>query len=431
MPSAHADRMRGALARREQTMKTQIGLLCEVTNGNLGNAAFEAAAIQHLRDYFPDAKFFVCSYNSLETFKSDGVALFPINKTVFRTLPGRAAQPPRGRLSRLFDPVVSELAFWLASYRFIKDFRVLVLCGGGQLSDWWGGPWAHPYRLFMWTVLARLRRVPLIVLNVAVEAVDSPISRWFLRHTLRYASYRSFRDDASKAAVESWGVRFDNHVYPDLAFSLRLPAALAGARPAPHGRLVGISPMAYCDPRAWPVKDAARYRQYLRTLAGLAGALIGRGYTIMLFTSQTRMDRPVLEDLRAAIIEGDPSRAQHVTDAGVRTVDDFLHLMPCLDFVVASRMHGLLLAQLMETPVLAISYDSKVDSLMAGLGLAEFCLDIRTVELPSLLERFAALETRRSAVVATLQMRVTAYRAVLQAQYDAVFAARGDRVAAR
>jgi len=74
----------------------------------------------------------------------------------------------------------------------------------------------------------------------------------------------------------------------------------------------------------------------------------------------------------------------------------------------------------MYTPSLAISYDHKVDSLMAALGLAEFCVDIRTIDAPSLSERFAALEAKRDAVTETLHRRVAEYRDALERQYDAI-----------
>jgi polysaccharide pyruvyl transferase WcaK-like protein len=430
---------------QEDSKLRKIGLLCEVTIGNLGNAAFEAAAVQHLHEYFPTTEFYGCCIDSLEALKFYNVHLFPLNKDVYRTYSEpqfgaiRHSQFVRHKrelrtwlkrlplLGHLLKPVLilsrtlvrisREILFWVRSYNFLREFRLLIVCGGGQLSDSWGGPWGHPYALFTWATLAWLSDTPFIVLSVGAERVSSPLSRWFLKHALQSAVYRSYRDHESKRVAQAWGVGGEHHVYPDLAFSLKVPGV---ARITP-GKMVGVSPMAYCDPRTWPIKDAGLYRRYLETLALFLCHLIRRGYTITLFASQVRMDPPVLHDLKELVTREDSRMGDRLFEPNPGTVEEFLALMPKLDFVVASRMHGILLSQLMYTPGLAISYDDKVESLMDGLGLSEFCLDIRSIQLPDLIERFAALEAKRESVADMLRQRIDEYRNALQAQYDMVF----------
>jgi polysaccharide pyruvyl transferase WcaK-like protein len=427
-------------------MKRDIGLLRELTNGNLGNAAFEAAAVQHVADYFPKARIYVTCIDSLETLKSYGVRLFPINPEAERlalaqrTPPQNVSDnnpaPPRRRKTPFLAAAfrrrapaavqnltrfVEEIRFWIRSYRLLKGFKMLILCGGGQLGDLWGGPWGHPYRLFMWAVLARLSRTRFIVLNVAVEQVLSPLSLWFLRRALRTASYISFRDEKSQETVARWDGIGRSYVHPDLAFSLRtpdLPQAIT-ARPLRH--VVGISPMPYGDPRFWPHKDERAYQKYLTTLAAFTHGLLVRGYNIELLVSQVRMDVTAMRDLRELIVQDDPKLKSRIVEPEINTVNDFLLATRNLDFVVASRMHGLLLSQMSYTPTLAISYDSKVDSLMAVLGLADYCLDIRKIDLAILNERFSALEAKRAFVADQLERSVTAFRKTLEDQYDAVF----------
>jgi len=434
---------------RNRTQKTKIGLLRELTNGNLGNAAFEAAVVQHLIVYFPQAEIYVACLDSLETLKSYNVRLFPIDRKAFRlsrlgeqsvVKDRQPGVPPAshalGWLKRIPLLVASvralrnaqqtagfvwdECAFWARSYRFVRDFQLLIVCGGGQLSDWWGGPWEHPYRLFMWSTLAKISRTRLIVLDVGAEQVSSALSRWFLKCVLSRASYRSYRDEDTRRTVEDWGIPDKNHVYPDLAFSLNMSNMRGKPRTA-KPRPIGISPMPYCDPRVWPIKDAAVYRRYLANLASFARDLIERGYVIALFVSQVRMDMGALQDLKELIIEGGNNLGAHIVEPYLRTVDDLLSLLLELDLVVASRMHGILLSQLAHTPTLAISYESKVDSLMASFGLAEYCLDIHTIEPRILIDRFAMLESNRERVAKRIESRVAEYRDALENQYEVVF----------
>lgn len=430
--------------------RRKIGLLRELTNGNLGNAAFEAAVIQHLLDYYPSADIYVSCIDSLEPFKARNIKLFPATQTAARLLEARTAiltSSPDATGSagdgsvrawlkkrRLLAPVVvrcrrmraklaglaSEIMFCWHSYQFLKGFGLLIVCGGGQFSDGWGGPWGHPATLFLWSTLARLTGTRFVILDVGVERVASPLSRWLLKRVLSHAQYRSFRDERSRQIVAGWGVHAQSFVYPDLAFSLKIPVITHEEPTGPHP-LVGVSPMAYCDPRSWPIKDAAVYQGYLATLASFTRELMKRGYSIVLFASQIRMDMSVIHDLRCLIVGDNPALADRIVEPTIRTVDELLAVMSTLEFVVASRMHGVLLAQLMYTPVLAISYDDKVDALMAGLDLSAFCLDIRAVALSSLIERFIALEESRSIVVDKLQKRIAEYRDSLQQQYDQVF----------
>ncbi len=432
--------------------RNKIGLLGPLTNGNLGNAAFEAAVVQHIHSRFREAEIYGCCVDSLDALKEYKVRLFPLRKDMpqYAPAPGIPMRPRsqsgapspqslRQRLQRL--PVVGEayraargawhgvrnfydeIAFWVLSYRFLCGFRLLILRGGGQLSDSWGGPWKHPYTLFTWSMLARLSRTPFIVLSVGREGISSPLSRWLLRHALQGARYRSYRDEETKKMVEKWGIKGRDYLYPDLAFSLQIPTALRRVATPRQRVVVGISPMPYCDPRVWPIKDQAAYQRYLRTLASFSIGLIERGYEIILFASQVLLDPPVVSELKALILAKfhNDSRAELVSEAKLRTVDDFLSLIPKFDFVVASRLHGLLLSQLMYTPALAISYDPKVEALMVDLGLREFCVDIEKIDTEILTTRFSSLEAKRHAVCDALRERVTKFQAALQEQYDVVF----------
>src|SRR5262249_50425432 len=47
-----------------------------------------------------------------------------------------------------------ELSFLVSSRRNIKSFDLLIISGGGQLTEK-DGPWGFPYTIFKWVVLAR------------------------------------------------------------------------------------------------------------------------------------------------------------------------------------------------------------------------------------------------------------------------------------
>jgi len=71
---------------------------------------------------------------------------------------------------------------------------------------------------------------------------------------------------------------------------------------------VGVSPLAYCDPRFWPIKDIFAYRNYLNGLSSFVSWLLQDGYNVVLFPTQVRMDRLAIEELKALVLEKLPPR---------------------------------------------------------------------------------------------------------------------------
>src|SRR5579872_3153367 len=359
--------------------RNKIGLLGPVISGNLGNAALEAAVIQELAPRFPEAHFYVSTGDSLEALKNYGVRLFPLHRGVdknFFSKPTVALWAPTtpiksSALRRLLKKIPllrpsvlklrslrrrctalsQEVAFWVRSYAFVREFRYLIVCGGGQLDDLWGGPWGLPYALFTWALLAKLAGCSFIFLSVGAERTDSRLGRFFLRYALGLTQYRSYRDAHSKRIAEELGSRGEQFVYPDLAFGLNLP--LTTLQPALDGvtRIVGVGPIAYCDPRAWPVKDETRYNRYLQALVQFVEYLIKAQRRVVLFTSQIDMDQPVIRDVKNLIRQRGLEPADLLLlEEPITNLTHLMTFLPQLDVVVGSRLHGCLLATLVGTP---------------------------------------------------------------------------------
>ena len=109
---------------------------------------------------------------------------------------------PRGWpwiIRRELGHIRTELSHIIGGYRFLKDVDVLIISGGGQLQDIWGGPWGHPYAMLKWTLLARLRGAKPIFLSIGFSGLDARLSRFFTRKSLSLAAYRSYRDPGSSS----------------------------------------------------------------------------------------------------------------------------------------------------------------------------------------------------------------------------------------
>ena len=408
----------------------RIGVFGHVGNQNLGDEALIAAVVENVRRRYPDVELRAFTTRPQDTEQRHGIAAFPIRRMnggpVTRAarseslgvggdlrarlrrvplLPGlvRAAR----RLGNAARAVALELRFLVQSYRRLRGTDLLLVAGSQQLNDYWGGPWAFPFTLFKWSLLARASGTRVAFLSVGAGPLETPLGKFFVRQALRLAGYRSFREH--RAQAHALGVA----VVPDLAFSLTVDAPHRSV-PRTERRIVGINPMPVFDDTYYPEHDPRVYGHYVRTLAAFADWLVERGYDVRFFATQLLVDHQVIDDVRHVM-------KHDGTQASVRSFDDLVAVIDGLDLVVATRYHGTLFSLMRRKPVLSIAYHRKSIELMAQMGLAEYAVDIELVTLERLQDRFLALTAQAACVTEALGRRVPAVRAALDTQYARAF----------
>jgi polysaccharide pyruvyl transferase WcaK-like protein len=417
-------------------MAQRVGVISPCGWGNLGDAAIVAATLEAVRARTPSADLFAVTLNPRDTERRHGIPAYALRASRYGRADSRAAAhraAPRGptwwlgvlkggyRVRHLVANLRNELRHAVAAFRLARRADLLIVAGGGQLDDYWGGAWGHPFNLLKWSIAARLAGTPIVVLSVGYGTSPSRLSRLFLRAALRLCSYCSFRDERTAASVrDRLGVK-DPVVVPDLAFGLavRQPAALRdGGRP-----VVGVSPIAFADPRSWPVKDRDLYERYLDVLTEFVDWVGSEGHDLILFCTDN-MDLKCLRDLQArgtaahACLESDAARPEPY----YKDVDDLMAQLARVDLVVASRLHGVILAHRMAKPVLAVSYDWKVDAQMVQAGESDHLLDIRTLTPSGLAAGFRRLAGQRAETQARLRRKATENARRIDAQFDRIAA---------
>ena len=120
-----------------------------------------------------------------------------------------------------------------------------------------------------------------------------------------------------------------------------------------------------------------------------------------------------------AIVAGlDPAVAGHVDiDASFHTPEQLMELVKGFDFVVATRMHMMIMSLCVGTPVLPIAYEFKTKELAARLGIADITLDIDTISGEDALGKLALLsenldEYRRISLQSVLEENASAMSSV-------------------
>lgn len=411
----------------------RIALLHHTGGGNLGDDATIDAVIHNIRQRRPHADIVIFSMNPLDTTLRHGIPSEPIRRHTWRIGYGTGEdhseivktrglrgwfEPTRNPLIRLFRGVVNEFAFLLRSFHKLRKFDSLIITGGGQLTER-SGPWGFPYAICAWTIMAKAARLHCAFLTVGAGPLKHPLSRFFVARSLNAADYVSFRDVESQALAREVGFRGQSLVFPDNAYSL--PWSGPVIQHQPHSRaIVGLAPMPFpfCDPREYVSGHQQIYEEYIAKFATFAAGF-AKEHSLEMFGSDAGADASAIEDLRCVL------KKKHDVNVPpydpIHTVEGLLARMSAMDYIVTCRFHGVLLAHVLNKPVLAIAHHPKITYLMQSLGLGEYCVDIKTFDPLQLRDSFAKLVRNNQEVRSRMAASLTVYKARVAEQFDLQF----------
>jgi polysaccharide pyruvyl transferase WcaK-like protein len=287
---------------------------------------------------------------------------------------------------------------------------LLVMTGGGQIEDFFGGPNSQPRALFTWVAVARAMGVPVAFLSVGVDQLTQRSSRFLCVNAVRMAQMRSFRDGGSVDLLREAGLGSTCRVDPDPALGFD-STPFSGA-PWQDSELVVVSPISY---RTWTEAREDSYDRYLEHLVAACEGWIAEGRKIRFLCSDIQMDPPVAEQLVARLPE---SARASVEVADVDSVEGFLENIAGARFVVASRLHAVILALTMGTPVIAISPARKVTRMMEDADLVDYCLDMPTMTLDALRETARRVEQHQPGLRQKITALIASSRTRLAGAYD-------------
>jgi polysaccharide pyruvyl transferase WcaK-like protein len=180
---------------------SHVALLTPYDGGNLGDAAIQEALISNFRRFHRPLQISGITLDPERTAALHGIPcyLLAINsRPHYKVKTGSATESTddaktnlpdetgsevdffsrlrrRARLSAFLKPIralfrlAKECRHVLQSYLLLREVDLLVVAGGGQLDEEWGGIWGHPYALMKWSVLARLAGAKTVFLSVGTE----------------------------------------------------------------------------------------------------------------------------------------------------------------------------------------------------------------------------------------------------------------------
>ena len=455
----------------------KIGLFDHMGFGNMGDAAVQESFILNIKKRLPDARLIAFSQSPNDTKERHGLPCYPIRwwypgwkDSPASAAGGSSAKPTlKSRLKKipifyaLARPVhdcFQELAHLIRSYRIVRSLDLLIMAGGGQLCDLYAD---LPYNVFKFCVLAKIAKTPVFIVGVGVDLLRGPVSKFFVRWSVRLARYVSFRSVESQTLVRSLGVKRQTHVCPDPAYGFDVrdyltaePSAVSappraislfrelgidlearlsrdsaclqesstfwvGKSVETSARKVGVNPISFCDPRRWPRKDATVYERYLGELAAFCSWLLVQNYHLEIFASDI-MDIFAMEDLRDKLLARVSSAAaSRVSFRLAMTLRELLSQMSTFEFVVTSKFHGVVFSQLLGKPVIALSYLPKIDQLMRTVGHDQYCLGVEQTNAVWLIDRFQRMVCEGNQLRLLFRDTSAAYSNEVRAEFDRLF----------
>ena len=181
----------------DATMIRKIGLLNHMGAGNLGDDATQDAVMQNVKRRWPDAEIVLFSMNPADTSSQARHTLVSNSNRirVSRRTNANVDPQPTGRSRASYENVAQSFCsftalnaqrlksdapsstnhlFLIKSLLILRSLDLLIISGGGQLLDSWGGPWKFPYTIFKWTLLAKLSGEKCYFLNVGAGPLTYP-----------------------------------------------------------------------------------------------------------------------------------------------------------------------------------------------------------------------------------------------------------------
>jgi polysaccharide pyruvyl transferase CsaB len=282
----------------------------------------------------------------------------------------------------------------------IKESDLLISGGGSLLQDVTSKNGILYYLGIIG--LARFYKKPVVIYSQGIGPVNTKRNRWLVAKTLNKTQGITVRDEQSKEELLKMGVKKEIIVSADpvLGFnpddtSITKGLELlerGGVKLDDKGKILGVSL------RPWKA-DAANFQ----AIAQACDKLIERGWQIVFIPMHFPEDIAVAREFT----KGMKREAQILKENYSPT--ETLDLYKTVDLVLGMRLHALIMAAVVEKPLVPISYDPKVDSFMKLLDI-DNSLQINNLHTQELINSIETTWKNKEKIVQDLKEKTVILR---------------------
>ena len=225
-------------------------------------------------------------------------------------------------------------------YKELKNSDGLISGGGSLLQDVTSSRNILYYTSIIG--LANLINKPVFVYAQGVGPINKKLNKKIVKYFLNKVQYISLRDEDSFKLIKSIGVNIKTDIVPDPVMGLDFKNIDCKSR---GNSYIIISV------RDWCTKEA-----YLKKIAKSCNDISKEGISIKLLPMHGKLDEEIAKEL-AKMIECEVEILSHKMN-----IENKLKYIREAKLMIGMRLHALIFAGNVGTPMIGISYDPKIDS---------------------------------------------------------------------
>ncbi|ONI46965.1 polysaccharide pyruvyl transferase CsaB [Candidatus Epulonipiscium fishelsonii] len=260
-------------------------------------------------------------------------------------------------------------------FKSIKSCNMLISGGGSLLQDITSYK-TIPYYLGI-VQLAILMHKQVVFYSQGIGPINHPWNKWLVKVVANKVNHIFVREIKSKQLLESMNVKTPIEVSIDPVFGINLNFEVYSnikTRLKPEKK-VGI----YLRP--WK-----NNKLLVKTITEVSKKLIQDGYEIYMICMQYKQDLQVAKDVVNLV----SSRNIHIIGKSLN-MDEALAYTACFDFIIGMRLHSLIMAFSVGVPIIAISYDPKVENVMDEMCISH-CIKLENLTYKNLMNKIRWIE---------------------------------------
>jgi polysaccharide pyruvyl transferase CsaB len=276
----------------------------------------------------------------------------------------------------------------------------LLLSGGGSLLQTATSQRSFYYYLGV-LLLGKLLGKPVMLYAQGIGPVHGKIARMLMRLIVEKTDLIAVRDEGSFYELRESGVRRPQiKTTADAVLGMRRVALDKGNDVLKNSGVERTRPIIGIAPRRW-----GKNHHYFKALAEAADLLVDQKQAQVVFIPMHMPD-----DLRncrdiAAMMRNPAIVLEGGYDAGM-----FMSIVGNMELLIGVRLHALIFAAIMGTPIIAVSYDPKIDRFMESIGL-EAVSSLDTASGGAVFKAAAAIMTERELACRHLAEKMSALQA--------------------
>jgi polysaccharide pyruvyl transferase CsaB len=241
--------------------------------------------------------------------------------------------------------------------RVLMSSDLLISGGGSLLQDVTSDRSLYYYLSIM--MLAKKLGKPVMLYAQGIGPVRGSMAQGAMRYIGNMVDLITVRDEGSASELKLLGIKTPPvHITADPVLALHPVDKEPGRGILRRHSLEGAKPLLGISVREW--KDWGHYKQVLAQAADRLTEDYGARVVFI------PMQWP--DDLEVARKIKDRMHTPAVLLEEEYTTGELLSLVGNLDILIGIRLHALIFAAVMQTPMLGISYDPKVDRFMETIG---------------------------------------------------------------